>query len=85
MAAIAAVALGSATAKGQFIPPWLMGGQPGHPVIGVPVPPGGHPWMGPTVPGNWSILAPFVPKVGCYFTRVRTNNTWQRAQICDYL
>ena len=71
-----------ASAEAEFIPPWIMGnGPPGAPVYGVVTPPGAHPWVGPTIP----FLGTPIYRVGYYTTRVRANNQWLRAQICDFL
>ncbi len=42
--------------------------------------------VGPTVSfgPSWVARALGHGPVGCYFTRVRANNAWLRAQICDW-
>jgi hypothetical protein len=63
-----------AVASADVLPAWLVGTGTGRPVLGVAIPPGGHPWTGPM----------FGTETGCYFTRVRVDNAWKRAQICGY-
>jgi hypothetical protein len=76
LATAVATVISTTAANAQLIPPALMGGTSGDPVIGVAAPPNPDAWTWPSL---------FRPPIGCYFTRIRTNNRWVRAQICDYM
>ncbi len=72
--ALCFAAAAPAQANAGSPPPWGGGGGP----VVIYGQAGGAPspvWTGP--------LFPHLP-IGCYFTRVRVNNAWRRAEICDW-
>jgi hypothetical protein len=58
----------------------------GAPAVGPAWAAWGGPGVGPTVSFSPSWVARWLGHgpVGCYFTRVRADNRWLRAQICDW-
>ncbi len=77
-AAALALVLGAGPASAQGAwppgPPWGVGGAPDVVVSGGPAGFAGPPWG--AILGHGPI--------GCYFTRVRADNRWLRAQVCDW-
>ena len=70
---VVAAAPAAAQGAGPPTPPWGAWGAPGVVASGAPAA------FGP-FPGAIFGRGP----VGCYFTRVRFDNRWLRAQICDW-
>jgi len=56
------------------VPPWAAYGGPGAGNVGWTVSWG----------NSWAASLLGHGPVGCYFTRVRANNRWLQAQICDW-
>ena len=56
------------------VPAWAVWGGPGAGYVGPTVS------FGP----SWTARLLGHGPIGCYYTRVRANNTWLRAQICDW-
>jgi len=79
MSGATALALGLAAgapvqAGGGFPPPYGVWAGPGG-IYSEPGAAASPVWTGP--------LFPRMP-IGCYFTRVRANDAWLRAEICDW-
>ena len=68
-----AAAPAAAQGAGPGGPPWGAWGEPGVVVSGQPAAFGVF----------QGVIFGHGP-VGCYFTRVRSNNRWLRAQVCDW-
>ena len=70
---LAAGPVAAQAGAGYAVPPWGFWGGPGVVQAG----PAGS--AGP----SWGALLGHGP-IGCYFTRVRADNRWLRAEICDW-